>query len=123
MGLSEKLAVNLLERLPKNAISRALGAVSEVELPEPVQQVVNRSFAQLAGIDTEEGERPPEEYASLNAYFTRRLREGMRPIDTSDSSAARSAQGGMGSWSIACFQSFIAAPLWICKQCPWPAGG
>ncbi|TXD32409.1 phosphatidylserine decarboxylase [Lujinxingia vulgaris] len=80
----EKAAVKVLERLPKNLVSRAFGVVSEVELPRPIQKVVNSSFAELAGIDVAEGERSPREYDSLNAYFTRRLRSGARHIESHD---------------------------------------
>ncbi|RAL25428.1 phosphatidylserine decarboxylase [Lujinxingia litoralis] len=78
----EKMAVKMLERLPKNLVSRAFGVVSDVELPRPVQQVVNRSFAELAGINMAEGEHGPGQYDSLNAYFTRRLRAGARHIES-----------------------------------------
>lgn len=75
-----KLAVRALERVPKNLVSRAFGVISDVELPRPVQKVVNHSFAALVGVDVAESERPPGEYSSLNAYFTRHLREGARQV-------------------------------------------
>lgn len=74
-------AVGVLKRMPKNVVSRALGAVSEVEFPDPVQSALNRSFAALADIDTDEARLAPEDYESLNDYFTRRLRDGARPIE------------------------------------------
>lgn len=80
----EKAAVKVLERLPKNLVSRAFGVISDLELPPAVQKVVNTSFAELAGIDVAEGERSPREYDSLNAYFTRRLRSGARHIESHD---------------------------------------
>lgn len=76
-----KLTVQALERLPKNMISRAFGAISGVELPKPVQKAVNTSFARLVGVDLDEAQRGPEDYASLNHFFTRALREGVRPLD------------------------------------------
>ena len=80
MALS-KLTVQLLELMPKNLISRAFGVVSDVEFPPKMQALVNRSFARVAGIDVEEAEGPPEAYESLNAFFTRRLKEGTRQVD------------------------------------------
>ncbi len=79
MGAS-KVAVKVLERVPKSAVSRAFGVVSDLELPRPVQGVVNQAFARLAGIDMDEAQGPPKEYRSLNAYFTRRLKEGARSL-------------------------------------------
>ncbi|ASS68967.1 MULTISPECIES: archaetidylserine decarboxylase [unclassified Paenibacillus] len=38
-------------------------------------------FARTYGIRTEEAERAIQEYATLNEFFTRRLKPGMRPVD------------------------------------------
>jgi phosphatidylserine decarboxylase len=76
----DKIKLAALRRLPKNAVSRAFGVVSEVELPGPVQGAVNRTFARLTAIDLEESEHHPEHYPSLNAFFTRRLKQGARPV-------------------------------------------
>ena len=91
----EKLAVQALKLLPKNVVSRAAGSMAEIELPPPLQARVNRVFAQMAQIDVEEAEQEPEAYASLNAFFTRRLRSGARPVDTDDPSACVSPVDGV----------------------------
>jgi len=38
-------------------------------------------FISSLGVDAGEAERPPREYGSLDAFFTRRLKPGSRPID------------------------------------------
>src|SRR5215471_3270594 len=38
-------------------------------------------FISGLGVDAGEAERPPGEYASLDEFFTRRLKPGSRPID------------------------------------------
>ena len=76
------LAVGVLRRIPKNAVSRAFGVVSDVKFPSPLQRAVNHSFVALTGLDAEEAEGPPEDYETLNAYFTRRLRQGARPVES-----------------------------------------
>lgn len=40
-----------------------------------------RRFARHVGIAAEEAEKPIEEYTTLNDFFTRRLKPGIRPID------------------------------------------
>ena len=40
-----------------------------------------RPFAAAFGIDLEEAEHGPDEYPTLAAFFTRRLRQGARPVD------------------------------------------
>lgn len=93
------IAVSALERLPKNTMSRAVGSLSEVQLPGPMQAAVNRSFAALAGIDTDEGERQPGDYASVNDYFTRHLRPGARPVEVGDPSQMCSpVDGALGAF-------------------------
>lgn len=39
------------------------------------------AFVARLGLDPLESERLPEAYRSFNAYFTRRLRQGLRPLD------------------------------------------
>jgi phosphatidylserine decarboxylase len=79
----DRIALRALKLLPKNTVSRAFGEVAEVKLPSPMQGVVNRAFAQFAGVDLAESERPPEDYESLNAFFTRHLKRGAREMDAS----------------------------------------
>src|SRR5262245_36619270 len=38
-------------------------------------------FVRSLGVDAEEAEHPPDDYDSLDAFFTRRLKPGSRPID------------------------------------------
>jgi phosphatidylserine decarboxylase len=71
--------INALRVLPRSAVSRAFGAISEIELPHNMRAIVNGGFAALAGIDTSEAAAPPAAYPSLNAYFTRKLKVGARP--------------------------------------------
>ncbi len=92
-SLVDSFKLRALKALPKNLASRAFGAVSEVELPRPVQGIVNTGFARLYDLDVDEAERPPSDYPSLNAFFTRRLREGARDVERIDEI------GGRGLWS------------------------
>ena len=94
MSLLDRAAIKALELLPKNAVSRAFGEVSEVELPSALRGVVNRTFASIADVDVDEAENSPEDYESLNAFFTRRLREGVRPMETTAGNAIVSPVDG-----------------------------
>lgn len=76
-----KLKLSALSLLPKNTVSRAFGAISDVELPPGVRGAVNRGFAVYAGIDLSESERPPGSYSSLNAFFTRRLKDDIHEVE------------------------------------------
>jgi len=67
-------------KLPDSALSRLVGALTDVALAPPLQAQLNEAFARWAGINVEEAEAPPHTYPTLNAFFTRRLREGVRPL-------------------------------------------
>jgi phosphatidylserine decarboxylase len=74
-----------LERLAATAVSwppmsRVAGRFSDLRLPAAVLAPAIRAYARAVGADLSEAELPPEAYPSFNAFFTRRLREGVRPI-------------------------------------------
>lgn len=68
----------LLGRLPQGALSRGFGALADLPLPPRLRRPVLGLFARSVGIDLAEAELPLEAYASLNAFFVRRLRPGLR---------------------------------------------
>jgi len=70
----------LLDRLPSAALSRAVGLLSDIELPGLLQRTINRAFVRFANIDISDAEFPAEHYKSINALFTRRLQPDARAI-------------------------------------------
>ncbi len=75
-------ALDVLERLPQNAISRAVGRLVRTRLPGPLAQLSVSGFCALDE-DRHQGEaeRPLAEYASVHDFFVRKLRAGARRID------------------------------------------
>ncbi len=61
-------------------LSRLTGRLSELRLPPAVLAPAIRAYARAFGADLSEAALPPEAFPSFNAFFTRRLREGARPI-------------------------------------------
>lgn len=57
--IGESVLTQLVERLAKIALSRAMGEVSEIRFPAPVQRSINKCVAALIGIDRSESRRPP----------------------------------------------------------------
>jgi phosphatidylserine decarboxylase len=72
-----------LARLPQGLLSRGAGWLADRKLPPPLRSAVLGGFAQAVGIDVSEAEHPIEAYPSLNHFFVRRLRPGVRswPMD------------------------------------------
>src|SRR3954454_4877779 len=75
-----RLLILLLSVLPKHAMSRAAGHVANFTVPRPLRPTVFGAFARIFGASIDEAELPLTEYASINAFFTRTLKPGLRPI-------------------------------------------
>lgn len=61
-------------------LSRLTGRIADLRLPRLLLGPAIRAYARGFGVDLSEAELPPEGYSSFNAFFTRRLRAGVRPI-------------------------------------------
>lgn len=68
----------LTELSSRKAISRVTGAFAKSKFSRRLIPW----FASTYGIPVEHAEKPVSEYASLNDFFTRRLKPGLRPVDT-----------------------------------------
>lgn len=73
--------LDLVARLPQNAVSRAVGKLSRTERPRPLSRLSVSAFAKAMNIAVHEAERPLEEYKSVHDFFVRKLRAGARRID------------------------------------------
>lgn len=76
-----------LERIAVTAVSwpllsRIVGRLSDLHLPRTLRVAAIRTYARAYGVDLEEAALPPAAYPTFNAFFTRRLRDGARPIET-----------------------------------------
>jgi phosphatidylserine decarboxylase len=67
-----------IARLPAGALSRLTGRIAALHLPRPLRTPVLKVFARAFRIAIDEAELPLVEYASLDAFFVRKLRPGVR---------------------------------------------
>jgi phosphatidylserine decarboxylase len=67
--------------VPLNLASYVTGSAARVKLPQPFNRALCATFAKSFGIDLNEAEKPIEAYDSIQDLFTRRLKDGMRPIE------------------------------------------
>ncbi len=86
----------LLGRLPQGALSRSFGRIADLRLPPPLRRPVLGSFARAVGIDVSEAGQPLEAYGSLNEFFVRRLRPGLREWPDDPAVAGSPVDGVMG---------------------------
>lgn len=77
-----KPAFILLQRLlPQHALSRTVGFLARTRSPRWLVTWVIRRFVAHYAVDLNEAEQPsPESFDSFNAFFTRALRDGARPL-------------------------------------------
>ncbi|MEM1111439.1 MAG: archaetidylserine decarboxylase [Pseudomonadota bacterium] len=67
--------------VPQHGLSRLTGWLAELRYPAVLKNWVLRRFVRHFGVDMSEAAEPDlKAYANFNAFFTRPLREGARPI-------------------------------------------
>jgi phosphatidylserine decarboxylase len=91
-----RAALALLQQLPQAGLSRAFGRLADMRIPVPMRKAVLGSFARAIGIDVAEAERALEEYESLNAFFVRRLKPGVRTWPEDPRTAGSPVDGSIG---------------------------
>lgn len=96
MSLIWRATLAALTRLPQGAFSRGFGAVADTPIPRPMRRAVIGQFARTLGIDLSEAEKPIEEYRSINEFFVRRLKPGLRSWPTESTTAGSPVDGVVG---------------------------
>ncbi len=82
--MSERLTVALQYALPKRALTQLAGKLAGLRGGKVTTAVI-RWFIKRYGVNMDEAANPdPASYASFNEFFTRPLREGVRPIAEAD---------------------------------------
>lgn len=71
-----------LRYVPKNHLSRTVGRAVHARLPQPIARRLVKWFAGTYQIDIDAAGKPLHEYPSIGHFFTRDLREGLRPIES-----------------------------------------
>ena len=97
MPISGRLLLPLLAVLPKHLLSRMAGGLANRTVPRPLRGSVYRGYSRIFGATPDDAELPLAEYPSINAFFTRALKPGLRPVATNAIvSPADSAVGAAG---------------------------
>jgi phosphatidylserine decarboxylase len=75
--------LTLLKFLPRVGLSKFVGFIAGLRQPQFLIKPMIAWFAERYSINTDEAEKPMEDYKSLNDFFTRRLKAGVRPLAAS----------------------------------------
>jgi len=70
-----------LEALSHPSLSRTAGRFADTALPRPLMKRLIDAWVQAYDVDMSVAEIPPDGFATLDAFFTRRLIAGCRPVD------------------------------------------
>lgn len=96
-SLPWRAALAALRRLPQGLLSRAAGALADIPIPAPLRRPVLGTFARATGIDVAEAEHPLDRYGSVNAFFVRRLRSGVRSFPDDPEALVSPVDGIVGA--------------------------
>lgn len=97
LSTSARLALAAIGALPRNALSRAMGSFAGLRLPAPLARLVVTGFGRAVGVDFSEIRDPIDRFRSLQEFFTRALREGVRPIDPAPDAFVSPCDGAWGA--------------------------
>ena len=86
----------LLGRLPQGALSRGAGRIADTPIPRALRRPVLGLFARTFGIAIEDAELPLAAYPTINAFFVRRLRPGLRSWPADPDAFASPVDGFIG---------------------------
>ncbi len=67
--------------MPRRLVSRTLGFLARRRVPRWLLQRVLRAYCKGFGVDLTEAAAPLESFRTFDAFFTRPLRDGLRPLD------------------------------------------
>jgi len=93
LSFSDRAARSVWRIFPKRALSGAIGWGGSRHLPSGLRAAMLSRFARVYGIDPIEAEKPIAEYSGFDDFFTRRLRPGARPVDTSAGRVVSTSDG------------------------------
>lgn len=79
--MRDQTFMTLMRLLPKSALSTVVGKATRAPVPARVHHAAIRAFARRYGVNLDEAEGRVEDYPTVGAFFTRRLKPGLRPID------------------------------------------
>jgi phosphatidylserine decarboxylase len=88
-----RVAATSLSVLPRKGLSRALGRAARVSAPRPLLRASIRAYCLAYNVDLAEYEVPEAGFETFDAFFTRRLKPGTRPLDPDPNALLSPADG------------------------------
>ncbi len=106
--MNDRLFISALRLLPKNALSRTVGALTRWRAPAAVRLAAMKAFARRYGIDL--SECPDlEVYGTFAEFFARPLRPGLRPIAAGEDVVVSPVDGVVSETGVAAGGKLVQA--------------
>ncbi len=86
-----------LRALSRPRLSRVVAGLADRRLPGPLLRPLIRAYVRAYKVDLSEAAEPLAAFASFNAFFTRRLREGARLVDADPSAVVSPSDSRVNS--------------------------
>jgi phosphatidylserine decarboxylase len=102
-----RVLITLLSVLPKHMMSSVAGALAGRPVPRALRERVYRGYSRVFGAAPEEAELALDEYPTLNAFFTRALKPGLRPV--APHAIVSPADAAVGAWGPVADDTLIQA--------------
>jgi phosphatidylserine decarboxylase len=93
MTVATYAAAQILRVLPRQGITRVMGRLADIHLHPAVADAVVGLYVRAYRVNLDETVAPQGSFASFDAFFTRPLREGMRPIQPGPAGIVSPADG------------------------------
>jgi len=93
LSLKDQITRHLWRLTPQRTLSGFIGWWASVNVPRSLHATVLETFVKKYSIDAAEAEFALSQYPSVNAFFTRKLKPGARPIDSDPKSVVAPADG------------------------------
>lgn len=97
MSLKNRAVITSLKVLPQHWMSAAAGVVAGLPTPRALRPAAYRTFGNVFGVDFDEVKEPLDSFSSLNAFFVRELKDGVRPIDAAPDAVVSPCDGAWGA--------------------------
>jgi phosphatidylserine decarboxylase len=97
MSLRNRGIRRVYETLPRRALTHAVARLSDTPIPKPLRAPLYGTFARIVGANLDEAADPASSFPSFDAFFTRTLRDGVRPWNTPSDAFASPSDGRLAA--------------------------
>ncbi len=99
--MRDQTFLTLMRLVPKSALSTVAGLATRAPAPAPLHRLAMRAFARAFRVDVAEAERDLTGYGTFGEFFTRKLKEGARPIEPGEAVLVSPVDGTVSQVGVA----------------------